>query len=97
MSRGAARRNTGSSLSRSRRACLSATRASECLFGTHEGSVEEGTFKLASRLLDFQALRLLRAFFRIADPKRRQEVILHAEELASSIPDTFPPPDGVDR
>jgi hypothetical protein len=34
--------------------------------------------------MDLQALRLLRAFFKIGDPNRRQEVIAHAEELAST-------------
>jgi hypothetical protein len=38
--------------------------------------------------IDLQSLRLLRAFFKIGDPGRRQEIIVHAEELASSsIPD----------
>jgi hypothetical protein len=58
--------------------------------------VDNEKSKLAS-LLDLQALRLLRAFFRIEDPERRQEVILHAEELASSPPDALPPPNGAHR
>jgi hypothetical protein len=62
---------------------------------SHEGSVDEAKFKLTN-LLDLQALRLLRAFFRIG-AKRRQELVLRAEELASSSPDALPPPDGADR
>lgn len=58
--------------------------------------MDEGKFKLAS-LLDLQVLRLLRAFFRIDNPERRQEVILHAEKLASPNPDAFPPSSGADR
>lgn len=50
-----------------------------------------GKIKLAS-LLDLQALQLLRAFFRIGDPQRRQEIILDAEEFASSTPHAFPRP-----
>jgi hypothetical protein len=37
--------------------------------------VDEAKFRIAS-LLDLQALRLLRAFVRIGDPKRRQELVL---------------------
>ena len=44
--------------------------------------MDEAKFRHAS-LLDLQALRLLRAFVRIGDPKRRQELVLYAEELAS--------------
>jgi len=57
--------------------------------------VDEVKFRLAS-LLDLQALRLLRAFVRIGDPKRRQELVLYAEELASSS-QYAAPPDGEDR
>ena len=57
--------------------------------------MDEVKFRLAS-LLDLQALRLLRAFVRIGDPKRRQELVLYAEELASSS-QYAAPPDGEDR
>jgi hypothetical protein len=63
---------------------------------SHEGSVDEAKFKFTN-LLELQALRLLRAFFRIGDAKRREELVLCAEELASSSPDAFPPPNGADR
>jgi len=36
--------------------------------------------------LDVQALRLLRAFFRIDDPRLRQLIIERAEELAPPAP-----------
>jgi hypothetical protein len=35
---------------------------------------------------DVEALRLLRAFFKISDPKRRREVIMQVEKLASDTP-----------
>ena len=57
--------------------------------------MDEAKFRHAS-LLDLQALRLLRAFVRIGDPKHRQELVLYAEELATSPQDTAPP-DGEDR
>jgi hypothetical protein len=50
---------------------------------TAREAVSEKELKSAD-LLDLQALRLLRAFFRIGDPRRRQEIVHRAEELASS-------------
>jgi hypothetical protein len=58
--------------------------------------VDEEIFKSAG-LLDLQALRFLRAFFRIDDPQRRREIIERAEEFASPrIPLAPAGPDGSD-
>lgn len=54
------------------------------------GAVDEETFRSAG-LLDLQTLRLLRAFFRIADLRRRQEIIDRAEVLACSQTHLAPP------
>jgi hypothetical protein len=48
-----------------------------------ERQLDEEVLKSAG-LLNLQALRLLRAFFRIDDPQRRQEIIQRAEDLVSS-------------
>lgn len=37
---------------------------------------------------DLEVLRLLRAFFRISDPKQRREVLIRAAKLASAEPPT---------
>jgi hypothetical protein len=51
--------------------------------GRAGGSVDE---RKSINVKDFQALRLLRAFSKIADPKLRQQVITCAEKLASDAP-----------
>lgn len=46
------------------------------------GSVDDGKSISTS---DLEALRLLDAFFKIGDPKRRREVVMRAETLASPL------------
>jgi hypothetical protein len=47
--------------------------------------MENGKFSGPS---DLEMLRLLRAFFRISDPKQRREVLIRAAKLASGGPPT---------
>jgi hypothetical protein len=59
--------------------------------------VDDEVFRSAG-FLDVQALRLLRAFFRIDDPRLRQQIIERAEELARpQAPPAPPAPDEADR